>query len=214
MVSASSASFACIGSCATTGLLRICRARLAYLSVLSVSSRSASPGDTHASIIVLELPPSESCRRRVSFESRYGTWWCFSHRALITLPSASRPLLIWMPSCSRSPLAPVRLARSEPARSTKCSFGLKTLPVLAKRSSRLMVKMACERELDAFIAVAPVCRFRAPSTRTAIASSTLDTARVCCPVSVRPPPSVSRMGSVGQPPASVRVPSRSWTSSL
>ena len=92
---------ACIGSCATIGLLRIWRARLAYLSVLSVSSRSASPGDTHASIIVFELPPSESCSSRVSFESRYGTWLCLSQRALMTLPSAkaveaiSRPRDRW-----------------------------------------------------------------------------------------------------------------------
>ena len=67
---------------------------VAYLSVFSVSSRSASDGDTHASIIVFELPPSESWSRRVSFESRYGTWWWRSQRALITLPRARRPLLI------------------------------------------------------------------------------------------------------------------------
>ena len=27
-----------------------------------------------ATMVVLQLPPSESSRRRVSFESRYGTW--------------------------------------------------------------------------------------------------------------------------------------------
>jgi hypothetical protein len=36
-------------------------ARLAYLSVLSVSSKLLSAGDTHAIMMVRELPPSESC---------------------------------------------------------------------------------------------------------------------------------------------------------
>jgi hypothetical protein len=41
------------------------RARVAYCSVLSVSSRSTFEPDTHASITVRELPPSESCAAAV-----------------------------------------------------------------------------------------------------------------------------------------------------
>ena len=70
------------------------RARDAYFSVFSVSSKLLSAGETHAIIVVRELPPSESCRMRVSFELRYGTWKIFfvsSVRAAITLPSASSP---------------------------------------------------------------------------------------------------------------------------
>ena len=45
----------------TTGLLRMFRTRFAYRSVVSVSSKFTSAGDTHATMIVRELPPSESC---------------------------------------------------------------------------------------------------------------------------------------------------------
>ena len=160
---------ACVGSCTTTALFLMKRAREAYLSVLRVSSRSASLGETHASITVRELPPRLSCSNRVSFESRYGTCCWFSQSALITLPSARRPLLIWMPSFSRSPLAPVRFARSDPARSTKCILGVKLLPSM--RSSSDSVKTACERDEVAFMLVAPVARLRPPSVSRAIASA-------------------------------------------
>jgi uncharacterized protein (DUF58 family) len=45
-------------------------AREAKWSVVMVSSATAPRGLTHAIIAVRQLPPSESCRRRVSFESR------------------------------------------------------------------------------------------------------------------------------------------------
>lgn len=47
-------------------------------------------------------------------------------RTLITLPSASRPLLIFTPSLKRSPQASVFEHRSEPARSTKLNFDVVT----------------------------------------------------------------------------------------
>lgn len=50
----------------------------------------------------------------------YGTWLWPSTSAVMTLASASRPLLMLMASLRRAPSAPVRLARSEPARSTRC----------------------------------------------------------------------------------------------
>lgn len=42
-------------------------------TVDSVSKKASGEGETVAIISVLQLPPSESCRMRVSFESRYGT---------------------------------------------------------------------------------------------------------------------------------------------
>ena len=52
-----------------TALFLMFLARLAYLRVLSVSSKLLSAGDTQAIMTVRELPPSESCSMRVSFES-------------------------------------------------------------------------------------------------------------------------------------------------
>lgn len=98
------------------------RARFAYLSVLIVSTKSRSHGDTQAIMIVREFPPRESCKSRVNFESRYGIWSAFldrSPRAEITFPRASSPQLMEIPSLALSPTAPVRLRRSDPARSTK-----------------------------------------------------------------------------------------------
>ena len=106
----------------------------AYLSVFSVSSKFVSTGETHATTHVRELPPSESCRRRVSLESRYGTCvlrpfvWDFPTptrfvssplSAAMTFPSAKSPLLMLMLSWNRDPVARVFLFRSEPARSTR-----------------------------------------------------------------------------------------------
>ena len=129
-VDGSTTAASCWTSRFTTGLFRMFLALAAYLSVLSVSSRLASAGDMHAIMHVRELPPSESCSSRVSLESRYGTCRCRGPRscfrrswssamALITLPRASRPLLMLMDSLNLRPDAPVRLFRSEPARSTR-----------------------------------------------------------------------------------------------
>mmetsp|Transcript_9894 Transcript_9894/g.40048 ORF Transcript_9894/g.40048 Transcript_9894/m.40048 type:complete len:298 (-) Transcript_9894:980-1873(-) len=129
-VDGSTTAASCWTSRFTTGLFRIFLALAAYLSVLRVSSRLASAGDMHAIMHVRELPPSESCSSRVSLESRYGTCRCRGPRscfrrswssamALITLPRASRPLLMLMDSLNLCPDAPVRLFRSEPARSTR-----------------------------------------------------------------------------------------------
>lgn len=57
------------------------------------------------------LPPSESCNSLVNLESRYGTCKAFldlSPKADITLPRASRPQFIDMPSFALSPVAPGR----------------------------------------------------------------------------------------------------------
>lgn len=54
-----------------SGLFVMLLAFKAYSSVLSVSSTLLAMGDSVAMIHVLARPPSDSCSRRVSFESRY-----------------------------------------------------------------------------------------------------------------------------------------------
>ena len=107
-------------------VLVIFLARCAYLSVAKLSRKLRASGETVASITVTVLPPSDSSSRRVSFEERYGTWMAAaasplasappravpplgvpfpaaaapSVRALITLPSAERLLLMAAPSWS------------------------------------------------------------------------------------------------------------------
>uniref|UniRef100_A0A4W3IGH3 Uncharacterized protein n=1 Tax=Callorhinchus milii TaxID=7868 RepID=A0A4W3IGH3_CALMI len=94
-----------------------------------------------------------------------------SPRALITLPRARRPLLIWMDSFSRSPAFPVRTMRSEPAKSTKWNLEIRSLvpssafPLLSplrprpwpRRCSMVTVKIEWERLERGLTSVAPVC---------------------------------------------------------
>lgn len=68
------ASIAWCGSICSLGLLVIRFARVAYMSVLSVSSLCVLAGDTHATMRHSAEPPIESISSFVSFESRYGTW--------------------------------------------------------------------------------------------------------------------------------------------
>ena len=58
------------GSQFMTGLFLIFLAREAYLRVFKVSSKLYSAGEMHAIIVVQELPPSESYKILVNFESR------------------------------------------------------------------------------------------------------------------------------------------------
>jgi hypothetical protein len=74
----------------TSGMFLMFLARLAYSSVDSVSSNASEAGDTVAMIAVLARPPSDSCSRRVSFDSRYGTCGWLSVSAVMTRPSVSR----------------------------------------------------------------------------------------------------------------------------
>lgn len=70
---------------------------------------------------VFVLPPKESCKSLVNFESLYGICPPFfpSTKALITFPSAVSDKLILAPYLSLSPVAYVLDCLSEPARSTK-----------------------------------------------------------------------------------------------
>lgn len=65
------------------------------------------------------LPPKAFCSNFVRTESRYGTMTFFfpmdrSAKAEMTFPRAESDLLIFAPSFSRSPVAPVLSARSDP----------------------------------------------------------------------------------------------------
>ena len=61
-----------------------------------------------AHISVFELPPSESCSRRVSLEFLYGTCDPFpSARAEMTFPSVDKDQLIFEASFRRKPEAPL-----------------------------------------------------------------------------------------------------------
>mmetsp|Transcript_25922 Transcript_25922/g.72326 ORF Transcript_25922/g.72326 Transcript_25922/m.72326 type:complete len:206 (-) Transcript_25922:586-1203(-) len=129
--------------------------------VESVSSKSIALGDMAAIITVLEFPQRASLRTWVSFESRKGGLLfllpAFASSDM-TLAKVERALLMAAPSFKRSPSALVRLARSEPARSTRCVCDVfvvpsgSTKPVLKVKTQWLLL-------LDAFIAVADTRRF-------------------------------------------------------
>ena len=100
---------------------------------------------------VLELPPRLSLSSQVRTESRYGTKLsrlaAFDFlpplggslavaRAAMTLPSVVSERLMLAPSLRRAPVAPVELARSEPARSTsemRETFSVSSLVSTSKR---------------------------------------------------------------------------------
>src|SRR2546421_9018698 len=110
---------------------------------------------------VLQLPPRENLRRRVSFELRYGTWFCFrgSHKALIQPPRASRDLLIFAPSNNLAPRFLVALARSLPARSMILRVAIVCgSSTFAFRSfwATLICSTACDRDDVALAAVGDI----------------------------------------------------------
>ena len=126
-------------------------ARLAYLSVFTVSSNCLWLGEMFAIMTVRQLPPRESLSSRVIFESRKGTCPCrfLSASAVMQLPRARRERLMLAPSFSRCPVLSVFDARSEPARSTSDSLPMRTFPVTcAVRSefSTVTWRTACERD--------------------------------------------------------------------
>lgn len=76
--------------------------------MLLVSLSLKEAGEQQITIVVLALPPSDSCRIRVNFESLYGIWDLLpSAKAEITLPNADKDLLIFLASSRTVPSAPV-----------------------------------------------------------------------------------------------------------
>jgi hypothetical protein len=156
----------------TTACVEICFAELAYLRVDSVSPRYISAGLMVASMEVLALPQSDSLSSQVSVDSRKGMTTgagalggagapaaerccaalceeaepaaaaCLAS-AEMHLPSVDSDLLMLAPSFRRAPVAPVALARSDPARSTRESFDSRTF-LRRKTNTYLDVRhMAC-----------------------------------------------------------------------
>ena len=94
-----------------------------------------------------------------------------STRADMTFPNADNDRLIFVASLSRSPDACVFDWRSLPARSTRFNLPtvmcspVRTVPVLSQHST-IIVKIACDLEDPAFMAVAPTDRFFLPACMT------------------------------------------------
>ncbi len=79
-------------------------------SVVLVSASLKEAGEQQVMIVVRALPPSDSWRMRVSFESRYGMCDLLpSASAAITLPSADSDRLMFLASSNTVPSAPVLL---------------------------------------------------------------------------------------------------------
>ena len=114
------------------------------------SFAGAAVGDRLTKSSVLPSPESAGWSRNVSRESRYGTWLRFALSDAKTPASAESDLLIDWASLRRWPWACDRSRRSEPARSTRCSFERRTVVEPCGRASTWMVKMQCEREETAF----------------------------------------------------------------
>uniref|UniRef100_A0A3B5QZ65 Uncharacterized protein n=1 Tax=Xiphophorus maculatus TaxID=8083 RepID=A0A3B5QZ65_XIPMA len=95
----------------------------------------------------------------------------------MTFPSVTSDLLMFPPSFSRAPVAPVASARSLPARSTRWILLTSLQPADTKpwdwpappTCVKLMVKMAWERLLTSFMPVLAVVRLMFPAS---ISSST------------------------------------------
>ncbi len=102
--------------------------------------------------MVRVLPPRESFRSLVSFESQYGTKVPFldlSERMLMQFPRASKDLLMFAPSTILWPVLCETAARSEPAKSIKLSLEFVTeskIPFLSFRASTPICKMAWDRD--------------------------------------------------------------------
>jgi len=132
----------------------------------------APAGPQFAHMTVFVFPPSESWSNRVNLESRYGMCCDLpSTNAEMTFPSADRDRLILVASFSLSPVACVFDWRSLPARSTRFNLPtvmcspVRTVPVLSQHST-MIVKMACDLEDPAFMAVAPTLLFFLPACMT------------------------------------------------
>ncbi len=110
----------------TNALTLTILARLAKFKVERVYWKQSIDVDIVATINVFELPPKLSLRRQVNFESLYGIWTfgLSLASAFITIPKVVRDLFIFPAYFNRSPVAIVIFCLSEPAKSTKCNFGV------------------------------------------------------------------------------------------
>ena len=108
-------------------------------------------------INVLQSPPSEFLSKYVNFELRNGMCFSLLAKAKMTSPRLERDLLMACASLRRSPVAPVRLNRSLPAKSTKLSAPWIGSPASLTPSKQSRITM-CDRELRSFIFVFATAR--------------------------------------------------------
>mmetsp|Transcript_28660 Transcript_28660/g.95229 ORF Transcript_28660/g.95229 Transcript_28660/m.95229 type:complete len:226 (-) Transcript_28660:526-1203(-) len=199
--------------------LVIMRTRCAKRHVEMDSSVWSEAGCIAATITVLQLPPSESRSTDVSMLLRYGTCvslppprpalpalaLSLSCRRVMTSSRKWSERLMWSASPRVVPLAPVLATRSEPARSTSCSFERRTVGAPTGRASTCTVKTQCERDDAAFIAVSQTARLVSPTKRRESASSSLAATWQPRPRRCTPPSSSSATalmrGSVKPSPA-------------
>lgn len=110
----------------------LCKSDVAYYSCICISTQSRLQNASKFAISVWYMPPASyiafvhtsiSCteKQHLTFDiGRTYPWLSApSLNFLMTVPNVMRLLLMWEPSLSRTPSAPVLAARSEPARSTK-----------------------------------------------------------------------------------------------
>ena len=166
------------------------------LSELTVSNESDAVGATQTSNTVLARPPKADESRRVSLVSRKGGLPPLgpAASACTQRPSVVSELLMATASSKAWPCTSDFLTRSEPARSTRCSFPRRMrepdLVVTSRRST------LCERDEASFIAVADVTRFWLAAAMVATACSMPVSGADVAPVSTVPSLGSSRRSTV------------------
>ena len=177
----------------STAVFVIILARCANVSVEIVSDNDVTEGLTVATRHVLLLPPNESLRRKVNFESLNCT--CFglplsrSTSELITLPRTKSELLIMLASFNRSPSVAVVFCRSLPARSTNVNLEWRTLLTPFSETTSVLTfntNTACERDDTLFMFVAATLRLAVPQRNASIASEVLATSHSYSPSTYTP----------------------------
>jgi hypothetical protein len=141
-----------------------------------VSPRYALHGLILASNLVLELPPNESFKKNVNFESLKGIYFFFladSTNELITLPSAWSDLLILHPYFNRSPSTLASLVLSLPAKSTTCILEKRDFwsPFSSNSTVSAIEKIVWDLELSLFMEVAAIFLFLRPLSMISSAPS-------------------------------------------
>lgn len=146
--------------------------RSAYLNVFNVCSQQPKAGEIFAIIVVFEFPTNESFKTCVNLLPLNGVCVLFWSKALIHSLRARRDLLISAPSIFvYLSVLIVSAPLSLPAKSIN-DILLKTLAPLW---TKLIVRMAWEREDSAFAPVVPYARSCIPFDKVCIISSTVVT---------------------------------------
>mmetsp|Transcript_17112 Transcript_17112/g.51981 ORF Transcript_17112/g.51981 Transcript_17112/m.51981 type:complete len:239 (-) Transcript_17112:353-1069(-) len=156
--------------------------RVANLREHKVSGTSSGAGETLTNMRALESPLRESWRKKVSLELRKGTCFlCSEDSEWMTSPRLESDLLMfWVSRSMSGAVASVFARRSEPARSTRCSFEDHVKP-------SALLRVTCSvttwwLRLDwAFTSWLPTARCAAPSAMSASTSAAERTGRFRTP---------------------------------